>query len=126
MAGTISSKFITNCPTSQDIQQQYCAKNAVKAPEESAIVEYSELPHSLSIVQPPFSLTTPSATQVVLPSDYLAVACPREYFDKRFDMYAEKVECLSNEVVVLRNQNDELNRQIIYLKQHQTNTDYDH
>ncbi|CAM4814317.1 unnamed protein product [Rotaria magnacalcarata] len=79
----ISSKFITNCPTSQDIQQQYCAKNAVKAPEESAIVEYSELPHSLSTVQPPFSLTTPSATQAVLASDYLTVECPREYFDKR-------------------------------------------
>ncbi|CAF1936970.1 unnamed protein product [Rotaria magnacalcarata] len=122
----ISSQFTTNCSTSQDIQQHFCAMNAVKTPDESAIIEYSELPHSLLTVQPPFSLTTPSTTQAVLSSDYLTVACPREYFDKRFDMCAEKVERLSNEIVVLRNQNDELNRQIIHLKQYQTNVDHDH
>ncbi|CAM2721535.1 unnamed protein product [Rotaria socialis] len=122
----ISSQITTNYPTSQNIQQQYCPKNAVKNPEESTIIEYSELPHSLSTVQPPFSLATPSTTQAVLSSDYSTVTCPREYFDKRFDIYAEKVEHLSNEVAVLRNQNDELNRQIIYLKQYQTNTDHDH
>ncbi|CAM4831912.1 unnamed protein product [Rotaria magnacalcarata] len=81
---------------------------------------------AIVVIQPPFSLTTPSTTQAVLSSDYSTVTCPREYFDKRFDMYAEKVEHLSNEVVVLRNQNDELNRQIIYLKQYQTNADLDH
>lgn len=67
-------------------------------------------------------LTKPT-NQDLLSSDYKNVDRLDEDFDKRFNAYTEKIEYLSNEVFTLKNQNEELNRQITYLKQHLNNTD---
>ena len=100
-----------------------------------AIVNIVEMPSNFSIVNrsnqlvllalTPLSLTTPSTTGAVLSSDHFAAEHSHEYSDKRLDIYAEKIERLSNDVVAMKNQNDELNRQITYLKQYLPNIHQD-
>jgi hypothetical protein len=69
------------------------------------------------LVQSTLLMTTPSISKAAPSTDHLVVDRSDEYFQKQLDLYAEKIERLSNDVISMRNKNDELNRQVTYLTQ---------